>query len=158
VSDARTAGHDAYAAAAAGLRAGPWTDERVRQHVGPLFSRHCAALAGRAYLANHSLGRPLDATGDDVREGLDAWYAAMGDAWEAWETEERAHRARLAALLGAAREDTVVPKTSAGQGLRAVLGSYDRPPRVVSTRGEFDSLDLILREWARRGRLALALV
>ena len=35
------------------------------------------ALAGRAYLANHSMGRPLDATGDDVREGLDAWYAAV---------------------------------------------------------------------------------
>jgi kynureninase len=158
VNDARTAGRDAYAAAAAGLCAGPWTDERVRQHVAPLFSRHCAALAGRAYLANHSLGRPLDATADDVREGLDAWYAAMGDAWDAWEAEERAHRARLAALLGAAREDTVVPKTSAGQGLRAVLGSYDRPPRVVSTRGEFDSLDVILREWSRRGRLTLALV
>jgi kynureninase len=158
VNDARTAGRDAYAAAAAGLCAGPWTDERVRQHVAPLFSRHCAALAGRAYLANHSLGRPLDATADDVREGLDAWYAAMGDAWDAWEAEERAHRARLAALLGAVREDTVVPKTSAGQGLRAVLGSYDRPPRVVSTRGEFDSLDVILREWARRGRLTLALV
>ena len=28
-------------------------------------------------------------------------------------------------------------------------------PRVVATRGEFDSLDVILREYARRGRIAL---
>ena len=41
--------------------------------------------------------------------------------------------------------DAVVPKTSAGQGLRAVLGTFDRPPRVVSTHGELDSLDVILR-------------
>ena len=149
---------DTFASAAASLGEAPWDDERVRTHVAPLFSRHRAAHAGRAYLANHSLGRPLDATADDVREGLDAWYAAMGEAWDAWEAEMNAHRARLAALLGAPRADTVVPKASAGQGLRAVLGSYDRPPRVVSTRGEFDSIDVILREWARRGRLALALV
>jgi kynureninase len=51
-----------------------------------------------------------------------------------------------------------VPKTSAGQGLRAVLNACDRPPRVVATRGEFDSLDVILREYARRGRIALTLV
>ena len=31
-------------------------------------------------------------------------------------------------------------------------------PRVVATRGEFDSLDVILREYARRGRIALTLV
>jgi len=47
---------------------------------------------------------------------------------------------------------------SAGQGLRAVLNTYDSPPRVVATRGEFDSLDVILREYARRGRIALAFV
>ena len=56
---------------------------------------------------------------------------------------------------GAARPDCVVPKTSAGQGLRAVLNACDRVPRVVATRGEFDSLDVILREYARRGRIAL---
>jgi kynureninase len=69
-----------------------------------------------------------------------------------------AYRARLARLLGVARADAVVPKTSAGQGLRAVLNTYDRMPRVVATRAEFDSLDLILREYARRGRIALAMV
>ena len=158
MGESRGGGRNAAAVAAAALGAPPWDDERIRTLVAPLFSRHRAAYAGRAYLANHSLGRPLDATADDVREGLDAWYAAMGDAWDAWEAEMNAHRARLAALLGAPRADTVVPKASAGQGLRAVLGSYDRPPRVVSTRGEFDSIDVILREWARRGRLELALV
>ncbi|CAG0994908.1 kynureninase [Burkholderiales bacterium] len=151
----RDPGFEACASAAAALGAAPWPDARVRDHVAPLFSRHLAAFAGRAYLANHSLGRPLDAAAADVGAGLDAWYAAMGDAWEAWGAEELAHRARIAAILGASRADAVVPKTSAGQGLRAVLGSYDRPPRVVSTHGEFDSLDLILREWARRGRLSL---
>ncbi len=154
----RDAGRDAIADAAAALGAPPWTGERVRAHLAPLFSRHLSAYAGRAYLANHSLGRPLDATAGDVREGLDAWYAAMGDAWEAWEAEMGAHRARLATLLGTPRADAVIPKANAGQGLRAVLASGDRPPRVVSTRGEFDSIDVILREWARRGRLALALV
>ena len=145
----------AVADAASALAAGPWTDARVAHDVAPLFRRHRAVFAGRIYLANHSLGRPLDATADDVAEALDAWYLAMGDAWDAWEAEDRAHRARLAALLGATRADAVIPKTSAGQGLRAVLSSFDRPPRVVTTRGEFDSLDVILREWARRGRLDL---
>ncbi len=65
---------------------------------------------------------------------------------------------RLAALLRAARDDCVVPKTSAGQGLRAVLSTYDKMPRVVATRGEFDSLDLILREYAQRSRLQLSFV
>ena len=61
-------------------------------------------------------------------------------------------------LLGAPRADCVVPKSSAGQGLRAILNTYDAVPRVVATKGEFDSLDVILREYARRGRIALTLV
>jgi kynureninase len=133
-------------------------DAAVAAHVAPLFSRHRQAFAGRIYLANHSLGRPLDATADDVAEGLAHWYAAMGDAWGPWEAEMRAYRARLAALLGVPRADSVVPKTSAAQGLRAVLNSHDGRPRVVATRGEFDSLDLVLREYARRGRIGLTLV
>ena len=60
--------------------------------------------------------------------------------------------------MGAPRADCVVPKTSAGQGLRAVLNTYDTVPRVVATRGEFDSLDVILREYARRRRIALSFV
>ena len=106
----------------------------MRAHVAPLFSRVLAAHRDRIYLANHSLGRPLDATEDDVREGLAAWYARLGDAWDAWNAEMAAFRARLAALLGAPRADCVVPKTSAGQGLRAVLNTLRRACRASSRR------------------------
>ncbi len=144
--------------AIAALGSGPLDELRLQACIAPLFSRVLAAGRGRIYLANHSLGRPLDAMDDDVREGLAAWYARMGDAWDLWHAEMDAHRARLAALLGAERPDCVVPKTSAGQGLRAVLNALDQVPRVVATRGEFDSLDVILREYARRGRVALTMV
>ncbi len=149
---------DAIETAVAGLGAAPLTEDAVRAHVAPLFSRVLAAHRDRIYLANHSLGRPLDATEGDVREGLAAWFARLGDAWDEWNGEMAAWRARLAALMGAARADCVVPKMSAGQGLRAVLNSYDAVPRVVATRGEFDSLDVILREYAQRRRIALSFV
>jgi kynureninase len=145
-------------AAVAALGPGPLAEDGLRAHVAPLFSRVRAAFADRVYLANHSLGRPLDATEDDVHEGVAAWYAQMGAAWTPWMAEADAYRARLARLLGAPRADCVVPKTSAGQGLRAILNTFDGTPRVVATRGEFDSLDVILREYARRGRIALTLV
>ena len=144
--------------AIAALGPGLMTETGIRTHVAPLFSRVLDAQRDRIYLANHSLGRPLDAMDDDVREGLAAWYARMGAAWEDWGTEIAAYRTRFAALLGAPRPDCVVPKTSAGQGLRAVLNTYDQPLRVVATRGEFDSLDVILREYARRGRISLTFV
>jgi kynureninase len=137
---------------------GALTESAIQQNVVPLFSRVGAAWRERIYLANHSLGRPLDATDDDLREAMAAWYADLGDAWDAWFAEMGAFRARLARLLGAARPDCVVPKASAGQGLRAILNTFDSVPRVVATRGEFDSLDVILREYARRGRIALSLV
>jgi len=147
-------------AAAAALGPGALTEPALAAHIAPLFSRALAASAATIYLANHSLGRPLDATADDVGEGLTAWYTQMGDAWDAWMDEINAFRARVAQLLRAPRADCVVPKTSAGQGLRAILNTYDRDvtPRVVATRGEFDSLDVILREYARRGRITLTFV
>jgi kynureninase len=144
--------------AVAALGPEPLTEAGLQQHIAPLFARVRAAWHDRIYLANHSLGRPLDATDDDVREALSAWYARMGDAWDAWSVEMTAYRGRLAQLLLAPRVDTVVPKTSAGQGLRAILNTYDTVPRVVATRGEFDSLDVILREYAQRGRIALTFV
>ena len=137
---------------------GELTASIMERHVAPLFARHKLAYGERTYLANHSLGRPLDATEDDVREGLAHWYGELGDAWDAWGAEIAAHRARLARLLRVPRADSIVPKTSAGQGLRAVLNALDATPRVVATRGEFDSLDVILREYARRGRIVLAMV
>ena len=149
---------DALDRALAALPTGPLTEEGLRRAVAPLFARHRAALAGRIYLANHSLGRPLDAAEDDVRTGLAAWYEGMGSAWEAWMAEIAAFRARLAELLNAPRPDCVVPKASAGQGLRAVLNALPGVPRVVATRGEFDSLDVVLRDHAQRGRIELRLV
>ena len=142
-------------AAIAALDSGPLTENALQRHVAPLFSRHKLAYGERIYLANHSLGRPLDATEDDIREGLSLWYSELGGAWDRWNAEIDAYRARLAMLVGAPRPDSIVPKTSAGQGLRAVLNTFDNVPRVVATRGEFDSLDVILREYARRGRIAL---
>ena len=142
----------------AALGDGPFTEAALATHVAPLFSRSLRASPERIYLANHSLGRPLDAMDDDVRAGLAAWYATMGDAWDAWMAEMDAYRTRLARLMGAPACTCVVPKTSAGQGLRAVLNTCDSCARVVATRGEFDSLDVILREYARRGRIDLAFV
>jgi kynureninase len=153
-----TTNPESMPAVIAALGPGRLTEAGVRAHIAQLFSRVLDAQRGRIYLANHSLGRPLDATDDDVREGLALWYARLGGAWDEWGAEIAAHRARLAALAGAPRPDCIVPKTSAGQGLRAVLNRYDRVPRVVATRGEFDSLDVILREYARRGRISLAFV
>jgi kynureninase len=147
-------------AAVAALGAGPLTEGALAAHIAPLFARVLAAEPSRIYLANHSLGRPLDATERDVREGLAAWYARMGDAWDDWMDAIDGFRARIARLLNASRADCVVPKSSAGQGLRAILNTFDdgAKPRIVGTRGEFDSLDVILREYARRGRIELHFV
>lgn len=143
---------------AAALGEGPLTEVSLQARIAPLFSRARSAAPHRVYLANHSLGRPLDATEADVGEGLAAWYETMGGAWDAWLAEMEAYRARLARLMRAARNDCVIPKTSAGQGLRAILNGYEARCRVVATRGEFDSLDVILREYARRGRVELDFV
>ncbi len=108
------------------------------------------------YLANHSLGRPLDRTAEDVKQALDLWYSRMDECWEAagWLDEVNRWRANTARLIGLSRPDCIVPKTSAGQGLRAVLNAFpqDRPVKVVTTRGEFDSIDFILKTYASRGR------
>src|SRR5438552_1253667 len=144
--------------AIAALGPGSLTEGGIRQHVAPLFSRVLGANRNRAYLANHSLGRPLDATTDDLAQAIGLWQSKLGDAWDDWLAEIGAYRARLAQLLGAPRADCVVPKTSAGQGLRTILNSYDGVPRVVATRGEFDSIDVILRQYVLRGRISLRLI
>jgi len=125
----------------------------IQQHIAPLFSR--VLSRNTIYLANHSLGRPLDATADDVAEATAAWYSKLGDAWDAWLEEREAFRTRMATLIGAARADCVVPKTSAGQGLRTVLNALPGKPRVISTRGEFDSIDVILKQYAALERIGL---
>lgn len=132
---------------------GPLREELIQRHVAPLFSR---VLASKSfYLANHSLGRPLDAMADDIAEATALWYGKLGDAWDEWLEEREAFRARVATLIGAGHPDCVVPKTSAGQGLRAVLNALPGRPRVISTRGEFDSVDVILKQYAALGRIAL---
>jgi kynureninase len=127
--------------------------DSIQQHIAPLFSR--VLSSGTIYLANHSLGRPLDAMADDLAEATAAWCSKLGDAWDAWLEERQAFRARIATLIGAARTDCVVPKTSAGQGLRTVLNALPGKPRVISTRGEFDSIDVILKQYAAVGRIEL---
>jgi kynureninase len=145
-------------AAVTALGGGALSEASIAEHVLPLFTRVLARNRERVYLANHSLGRPLDALDDDVREALAAWYTQLPGAWDAWEAELAAYRARWARLMGAPRDECVIPKTSAGAGLRAVLNTFDRRARVVATRGEFDSLDVILRAYARRGRIELTFV
>jgi len=131
----------------------PLDAERLRRHVWPLFTR---VLARRdIYLANHSLGRPPDRAAQDVQGSLDAWYRDLGAAWDGWLAERERFRALTAALVGAPRPDCIVPKSSAGQGLRAVLNALDGKPRVATTDGEFDSIDFILRNYRKRGRIAL---
>ena len=137
--------------AVAVLADGPLREETIAQHIAPLFSRVLAS--DKIYLANHSLGRPLDAMAGDVAEAVALWYGKLGDAWDGWLAEREAFRGRIARLIGAERPDCIVPRTSAGQGLRAVLNALPDRPRVVSTRGEFDAVDLILKQYAALGRI-----
>lgn len=137
----------------------PLTEAALAEHVFPLFSRVRARgwspghPDGEIYLANHSLGRPLDRTAEDVREALDLWYGELDHAWAAWMEAAQHFRWQVARLIGCGDPGCVAPKTSAGQGLRAVLNAIPKDrPRVVATRGEFDSGDFILKTYAARER------
>lgn len=164
IADPTTVRATAMRAALAGLPDGPLTDAALAEHVHPLFARVMDAdrAAGRIYLANHSLGRPADRMAEDVRRAVDAWYADLGDAWSHWMGLRERYRAEVGELIGwteggSVRADQVVPKTSAAQGLRAVLNalpvrSDGSAPVVVTTRGEFDSIDHVLKTYAHRGR------
>lgn len=140
------------AQAVSALGTGPLTETALREHLFPLFSQVLARDSREIYLANHSLGRPLDALAGDVAEGLQAWYAELDNAWMPWWDEMQQWRAATAAVLNVARADAIVPKSSAGQGLRAVLNSYADVPRVLTSSGEFDSIDHILKQYAAKGR------
>jgi len=125
----------------------------LKQNIWPRFSRVLAREG--IYLANHSLGRPPDRMAEDVRAALDVWYRDMDGAWNAWLEARQKYRALTARLVNAPTPDSIVPKTSAGQGLRAVLNSLGGKPRVLATDAEFDSLDFILRVYRERGRIDL---
>ena len=142
---------DAIAEAAAALGDNPLNEAALIRHVFPLFSKVLGTNG--IYLANHSLGRPLDQTAADLLEAIMLWQNKLGNAWDDWLAEQTAFRSRIAQLIGTSRADCVVPKTSAGQGLRTVLNALPGAPRVVSTRGEFDSVDLILKQYAAQGRI-----
>lgn len=131
------------------------TETSVRQQLFPLFSKVLARPIAEIYLANHSLGRPLDATAIDLVEGTTAWFEALDAAWMPWWSEMQAWRANTARLVNAARADCIVPKTSAGQGLRAVLNSFSEVITVLTTEGEFDSIDHILKQYEAKGRIRL---
>jgi kynureninase len=139
--------------AAAALGPGALTEDALRRHIFPLFSRTLATPG--IYLANHSLGRPLDQTENDLREGFAYWQSKLHNAWDPWQEEEQQHRARIAELIGAPRPDCIIPKVSAGQGLRTVLNALPGTPRVLSTTSEFDSVDVILKQYAAVGRIHL---
>ncbi len=132
---------------------GPLTEEKLRRAVRPLFSR--VLERAEIYLANHSLGRPPDRMAEDVARALDAWYRDLDGAWDSWLAARERFRELTARLVGAPRPDCIVPKTSAGQGLRAVLNALEGRPRVVTTDAEFDSIDLILRAYRDKGRIEL---
>ncbi len=84
--------------AVAAMGPGPLTERGLISHIHPLFSR---VLERREiYLANHSLGRPLDQTAIDVRSALDCWYADMDGAWGLWLDEQSRFRAGIARLIG----------------------------------------------------------
>ena len=135
------------------MSARTWDEDWLRQYVRPRFSR--ALGRDEIYLANHSLGRPPDRAAADVQRALDAWYRDMDGAWDLWLATREHWRALTAKLVGAPSADCIVPKTSAGQGLRAVLNSFTTRPRVVTTNAEFDSLDFILRVYREKGRIDL---
>ena len=128
----------------------------LKQHVWPRFGR--VLERQEIYLANHSLGRPPDRMAGDVRAALDAWYRDMDGAWGVWLEARERFRSLTAKLVGAPRADCIIPKTSAGQGLRAVLNTFRTKARVLTTDGEFDSIDFILRVYREQGRIDLKIM
>jgi len=147
------------ASAVVKLGDGPLTESAIVEHIHPLFTRMLARnqRAGDIYLANHSLGRPMDAVADEVSRALDAWYDGLDDAWGPWMAQREHFRTLIAQIAGCSRSDAVVPKTSAGQGLRAVINALpfdpkNPAPQIVATRGEFDSIDFNLKAYAHKGR------
>jgi kynureninase len=128
----------------------------LKKEIYPRFAR--VLQRGGIYLANHSLGRPPDRMAIDVRAALDAWYRDMDGAWHVWLQGRERFRALTAKLVNAPRADCIIPKTSAGQGLRAVLNSFVTKPKVVTSDGEFDSIDFILRVYREQGRIELKIM
>ncbi|GJL53409.1 MAG: class V aminotransferase [Nitrospirales bacterium] len=135
------------------LGSGPLEEYALRTHIHPLFSH--VLRRKETYLANHSLGRPLDQTLSDIQQALAYWYEDMDEAWDHWLAEIQTFRHSIAQLINAPSADCIVPKTSAGQGLRAILNCYDETFNIITTTGEFSSIDHILKVYAKRDRVVL---
>jgi kynureninase len=132
----------------------PKLDEAwLKAQVWPRFSRVLARK--EVYLANHSLGRPPDRAAEDLRAAIFAWYAEMDGAWDLWMQGRERFRSLTAELVNGRSADCIVPKTSAGQGLRAVLNALPGKPRILTSDAEFDSLDFILRAYRDKARIEL---
>lgn len=127
------------------------TESYLRDHVWPRFSRVLSRET--VYLANHSLGRPLDRMADDLAEFARLWSSELDEAWTVWIAASNRFTDLLETLIGAT-PGTIAQRASAGQGLRSILNSFPqtRPIRVVTTTAEFDSIDTVLRAYAEAGR------
>jgi len=143
------------------MEAEPITEAWLKKRIWPRFSRSRKEHR-RIYLASHAFGRPPDRTAQDVQHALDVWYHDMEGAWSEWLAARERFRALTARLIGAKRADCVIPKASAGQGLRAVLNALANEKkgklRVVAGDGEFDSIDFILRVYREQGRIDLRMM
>lgn len=126
----------------------------IKQHIRPLFTQSLQNTSA-IYLANHSLGRMLDQTEQDVIEGLHNWTYGREDAWDHWFAEMQSFRQQTATLIHAESADCIIPKTSAGQGLRAILNCYDSPIKVLTSSDEFSSIDFILKVFSQRKHIQL---
>ena len=146
--------HD-IATAVSALNNQSLSEEQVCKHLHPLFKETLKISASNIYLANHSLGRPLDKTKEDIKTAIDVWYKNLSNAWEFWNARIEGYRKQIAQLLHAPNADCIVPKLNAGQGLRAILNCYDEKIGVLTTSDEFNSLDFILKNYQRRGRIEL---
>ncbi len=132
----------------------PLDEKLIEQYIHPLFSKSLQNTQA-IYLANHSLGRMLDQTCEDVAEALHCWSCGREDAWNDWFAEIQAFRERTATLIHAASADCIIPKASAGQGLRAILNCHEQRIKVMASADEFNSVDFILKVFARRKRIRL---
>ncbi len=78
---------DALSNAITALGEGALTEESLTRHVFPLFSK--VLERDEVYLANHSLGRPLDQAACDVAEAMSLWHTKIDAAWDDWSGRAR---------------------------------------------------------------------
>ncbi len=135
----------------------PLNESIINTYIRPLFSKTLKNTSA-IYLANHSLGRILDQTEIDVLDVLHYWSLANEDVLGYWLVEMEKFRQQTAKLICAYSADSIIPKTSAGQGLRAILNCYQNPIRVLCSKDEFNSIDYIVKVFAQKKRIQLEFI